>query len=111
MNGTGRAGGVPPSGGRGSKLEGEMAVRKTEAESVAWEMLGEALRTLEGVGHMGAEVIRQAQQAGGAAGQVSVLSSLEVRRWEALALEANPLLLRRKQRVELRRVPTRWRRK
>eukprot|EP00752_Nemacystus_decipiens_P007852 g7014.t1 len=37
--------------------------------SLAWEMLGDALRALEGVWHTGAEVLRQAKQADGATSQ------------------------------------------
>lgn len=71
-NGTSRAREVPASGGAAATLEEEAAVR----ESVAWEMLGEALRTLEGVGQTGADVLWEAQQASDAAREVGVLSGI-----------------------------------
>lgn len=48
----------------------ESATAAVGHELVAWEMLGAAVRTLEAVGHIGADVVRQASEArhaGGAA--------------------------------------------
>ena len=71
-NGTSRATKVPASGRAATTLEGEEVAVPVGGEasgSVAWEMLGAALRALEGVGQTGAEVLRQAKHA---AGQVCV---------------------------------------